>query len=229
MMWSNKLTCWVAGRNTVFGEKASIQPRPSGVEGGEREGEEKREKNSKAEQKPLEINNWRHSFYVQAQQRWLLKCHLGRNIEMKETPQYKLLKECVIVSEVVRAGGELRLSFLTLAELPSRDWLLQRWKLCSGLWGVQTPHCLNTCKICQKYRFIMTPHKTEVRPAVCKTSRYSGIHQVNQPFIMYAGSWRAGITFIFRALYCANEKEGTGQLHKSGGLVWCHYSFISWT
>lgn len=87
-------------------------------------------------------------------------------------------------------------------------------------------HCLNTCKICQKYWFIMTPHKSEVGPTACKAAPYCGIHQVNQPFIMYAGSWRAGITLIFRALYCANETEGTGQLHRSSDLVWCHY-FLS--
>lgn len=81
-------------------------------------------------------------------------------------------------------------------------------------------------KICQEYRFIMIPRKTEVRPAACRAARYSGKHQVNQPFIMYAGSWRAGINFIFMAPYFANEKkkkkEGTGQLHNSGGLGWCH-------
>lgn len=32
----------------------------------------------------------------------------------------------------------------------------------------------------------MTPHKTEVGVVACKSARYSGIHQVNQPFIMYA-------------------------------------------
>ncbi len=64
----------------------------------------------------------------------------------------------------------------------------------------------------------MTPHKTEMGPAAYQAARYSCIHQVNQPFIMYAASWRAGITLIFRALYCANEKQGTSQLHSSASL-----------
>lgn len=65
----------------------------------------------------------------------------------------------------------------------------------------------------------MTPHKSEVGQTAYKAAPYSGIHQVNQPFIMYAGSRRAGIALIFRALYFANEKEGAGQLHKRSDLV----------
>lgn len=68
----------------MFGERGAIQPRP-GRQKEERE-RGKRGKISQAELIPLEINNLRHSFCVWAQQRWLLKCHLGRNIEMKETP-----------------------------------------------------------------------------------------------------------------------------------------------
>lgn len=85
MIWSNKLTCWVARRKTVFEE--GHHPVKAQQIGGRRQREnEKEEKNSQAEQKPLEINNWWCSLYVWPQQRWFLKCHLGRNIEMKETP-----------------------------------------------------------------------------------------------------------------------------------------------
>lgn len=52
---------------------------------------------------------------------------------------------------------------------------------------------------------------TQVWRAACRAAGYSGIHQVNQPFIMNAGVWRAEINFIFRALYFTNKKK-------------CHYS-----
>lgn len=76
-------------------------------------------------------------------------------------------------------------------------------------------HMQNLSKILLHY----DPAQDRGRTAACKAVRYSGIHQVDQPFIMYAGPWRAGITFIFGDLYSANEKEGTGQLNKGGGLV----------
>lgn len=53
-------------------------------------------------------------------------------------------------------------------------------------------------KICQEYRFIMIPPETEAGSAACREALYSGIHQVNQPFIMHAGFWKAGIYFIFQ-------------------------------
>lgn len=204
---------------SVWRERGTIQPKPSGAEGRER-GEE-RGKNSQAELKPLEINNWRHSFYFWAQQRWLLKCHLGRNIELKETPLSINYWRSVWLSQL-RWGQEVSRGSPP-SPGPGRMWPSRRQKRRWEVRGVQMLHCLNTCKICQKYRFIMIQHKTEAGPAAYKTARHSGIHQANQPFIMYAGSWRAGITFIFTALYCANAKEGTGRLHKSGGLGWCHY------
>lgn len=111
-----KYSVWREGRHPTTAREA---------EGGERE-RGKRGKISQAELIPLEINNWRHSFCVWAQQRWLLKCHLGRNIEMKETPLViNYWWECVIVSAVVRPRGGPRLSSLTQAESPNRNWLRQ--------------------------------------------------------------------------------------------------------
>lgn len=66
-------------------------------------------------------------------------------------------------------------------------------------------HVQNLSKILLHYDL----HKTKVGPPACKAACYSGMYQVKQPFIMHAGSWRAGITFLCKALSCANEKQAS--------------------
>lgn len=100
------------------------------------------------------------TFYTQPQQRWLLKCHLVWNMELKETPlSINHWKGCVIVLVVVGVTYLVRLPCLTWARLPTRETQCER--KCRGVQGIQTLHRLNTCKICLKYCFIMTP--TRVR------------------------------------------------------------------
>lgn len=70
---------------------------------------------------------------------------------------------------------------------------------------------------------------TQVWRAACRAAGYSGIHQVNQPFIMNAGVWRAEINFIFRALYFTNKKNviTSRQLLNSIILPQCSFFFSS--
>lgn len=62
-------------------------------------------------------------------------------------------------------------------------------------------------KICQEYRFIMIPPEMEAGSAACRAALYSGIHQVNQPFIMYAGFWRAGILLYIPGSIMKKKKK----------------------
>lgn len=78
---------------------------------------------------------------------------------------------------------------------------------CWGLWAVQMLHCLDMCEICQKYCLIMTPHETRAGPAAYEAAPYGGLHQVNQPFIMCAGSRRGGIALISRLWRCKWGRE----------------------
>lgn len=115
-------------------------------------------------------------------------------------------------------------SSLTWAELPSRNWPAIALEV--------VPRCVrSSLASLQKSVKNIASLWSRARPAACRAALYSGKHLVIQPFIMYAGSWRAGINFIFRAPYFANEKkkkkEGTGQLHKSGGSTVRH-PFTSW-
>lgn len=54
----------------------------------------------------------------------------------------------------------------------------------------------------------MIPSETKVRAAACRAARYRGLHQVNQPFIMDAVSWSAGMDSVLWAPSFANEKSG---------------------
>lgn len=143
----------------------------------------------------------------------------------RNTSLYINNRRSVWLSERWWGRGEPGPSSLTWAELPSRVWPVTaleavprrvRSSLASLLEHMQ--------KICQEYRFIMIPRKTEVRPTACRAARYGGKHQVNQTFIMYAGSWRAGINFIFTAPYFANGKKKKKKRGNRpvGGLGWCH-------
>lgn len=133
----------------------------------------------------------------------------------RNTSRYKLLMgvcDCLSGGEAERRAEAI---------LPHPGWIakqeLAATELAAVLRCVRSSdaslleHMQNLSKISLHYD---PPRKNEVAPAACKVACYSCIHQVNQPFIMYAAFWRAGNTFIFRALCCANEKVGTGQLRK---------------
>lgn len=122
MMWSNKLTCWVVRRNTVFGERGAIQPRP-GRQKEERE-RGKRGKISQAELIPLEINNWRHSFCVWAQTKatkMALKMPFGQEYwNERNTSRYKLLMgvcDCLSGGEAERRAEAI---------LPHPGWIAKQ-------------------------------------------------------------------------------------------------------
>ncbi len=116
----------------------------------ERERERERGKNSQAELKPLGINNWRHSFYVQAQQRWLLKCHLGRNIEMKETPLS------------INYWRSVWLSRLWVGQEASRGYPLSPRQNCQA--GIGCHSVRSGADLCEEFRcFIAWTHAKSVK------------------------------------------------------------------
>lgn len=136
--WPGGIKC--LGRETPF-NRGQVEQQTEDREQERRR--KKKKKHSQAELKPLEINNWRHSFCVWARQRWLLKCHLGRDIEMKETPL------CISIIEGVcdcLSGGEGRRR--ARAILPHLGWIARQElgrhsirKRCWGVWGVRMLHC----------------------------------------------------------------------------------------
>lgn len=139
----------------------------------------------------------------------------------RNTSRCKLLKGWVIVLSVERAGDEVRLSYPTRAESLSRGCQPWCWKLRCGF---QTLYSWNTCKICQKYCFIMTctepkwDHRHAKQLATVariKLNNHSLCMQLPEELELPS---HAG---------CLLRKWETGQLHKSDDLVWCYYSFMS--
>lgn len=124
---------------------------------------------------------------------------------------------CVIVSAATGARGKpVPLPSPSPPPSPRAGWLTRdRLPRCKrqggGVWGVQVPHRLNTCKYLSRISLIRYGRGS----AACEAAFCGGggVREVNQPFIMHAASWRAGMAFIFRGPPSRKtKKEASGHL-----------------